>query len=99
MYNMSEAEREKVLTTFFAQGLEGPITNFPSKEKRKYVIIEQLASRFTENRVYSEQEVNAILKPVYPDFVTLRRYLVDFGFLERDKAGRSYSKKKLIQGS
>jgi hypothetical protein len=35
--------------------------------------------------------VNAILKSVYePDFVSLRRDLVDFGYLRRERGGGKY---------
>jgi hypothetical protein len=32
---------------------------------------------------YAEQDVNATLRTVFDDYVTLRRYLVDEGFLDR----------------
>ncbi|MDP9233795.1 MAG: DUF2087 domain-containing protein, partial [Actinomycetota bacterium] len=33
---------------------------------------------------YEEREVNRILKRYHDDYATLRRYLVDEGFLSRD---------------
>jgi hypothetical protein len=39
------------------------------------------ATRFEPNR---EREVNAVLEEVHDDYVTLRRYLVDEGLLERN---------------
>lgn len=35
-------------------------------------------------------EVNEILRPVYDDFVLLRRYLIDYKFLTREKDGSCY---------
>ena len=49
-----------------------------------------IATQFDENKKYSEAEVNEILKPVYDDFVLLRRYLIDYKFLMREKDGSSY---------
>lgn len=43
-----------------------------------------LASRFEPGRSYDEAEVNAILADDAPDHATLRRHLVDEGFLRRD---------------
>jgi hypothetical protein len=42
-----------------------------------------LADRFERDRLYDEREVNAILADDAPDPATLRRMLVDHGFLGR----------------
>ena len=42
-----------------------------------------LADRFEADRLYEEREVNAILAEDAPDPATLRRLLVDHGFLGR----------------
>jgi hypothetical protein len=44
-----------------------------------------LAERFELDRLYDEAEVNAILAEDAPDPATLRRLLVDHGFLGRRK--------------
>ena len=38
----------------------------------------------------TEQEVNEILRPIYEDYMTIRRYLIMYGFMERTKDGRQY---------
>ena len=54
---------------------------------RRAVLIEAacafLADRFERDRLYEEREVNAILADHAPDPATLRRLLVDHGFLGR----------------
>ena len=42
-----------------------------------------LAERFEPGRAYDEAQVNAILVDDAPDHATLRRLLVDHGYLER----------------
>jgi hypothetical protein len=42
-----------------------------------------LAERFEPDRLYDEAEINAILAEDAPDPATLRRLLVDHGFLGR----------------
>jgi hypothetical protein len=42
-----------------------------------------LADRFAPDRLYHEREVNAILADDAPDHATLRRLLVDHGYLGR----------------
>lgn len=46
-----------------------------------------LAERFEPDRLYDEQEVNAVLAGDAPDPATLRRMLVDFGYLGRRNGG------------
>lgn len=89
-YAITEAEKEKVLSTYFKDGLDGKIDTFPSKEKRKIIVLKNIMRRFEPNKTYSEKEVNAHLKEVYVDFVTIRRYLIQYGFMERTQDGTKY---------
>lgn len=93
-YAITEEEKRKVLSTYFKEGLDGQLDQIPSKEKRKLIILQNIVKRFEINKVYSEKEVNSILKFVYNDFVTLRRYLIEYGFMERSKDGAEYWIKK-----
>ncbi len=89
-YAMTAEENEKVLKTYFPYGLEGPLKEFPSKEKRKIAVLRHLMTRFERNRVYSEKEVNAILQDAFSDYVTLRRYMIQYGFMDRKDDGSEY---------
>jgi len=63
---------------------------FPKKEKRKYILICMLVKLFEENKQYSESEINDLIRPVYQDFATVRRYLIDYELLARTTDCRSY---------
>ncbi|MBA4536678.1 DUF2087 domain-containing protein [Bacillus aquiflavi] len=89
-YAITHEEREKILSTYFKQGLDGSLANFPSKEKRKIVILQHIISRFDSDKVYSEKEVNDILQPIYHDYATIRRYLIEYGFMKRNKECTQY---------
>ena len=52
-----------------------------------------IAKEFEEGIRYSEVQVNEILKDIYPDYVTLRRYLIEYDYLERTRDGSAYWKK------
>ena len=39
---------------------------------------------------YSEKEVNQILESIYDDFATIRRYLIEYGFMSRNKECTKY---------
>ncbi|WP_349409555.1 DUF2087 domain-containing protein [Pseudalkalibacillus sp. SCS-8] len=93
-YAVTTQEREKVLTTYFKKGLDGPLSQFPSKEKRKIIVLQQIASRFDPEKVYKEKEINDVLKPIIEDYVTIRRYLIEYGFLDRNKDCSEYWIKK-----
>jgi biotin operon repressor len=81
-------EDEAVLRKYV---LNGRILRLPSKRKAMEVILRWLATLFELERIYSEPEVNAILKAAYPpDHVGLRRDLIDLGHLRRDKDGSKY---------
>lgn len=63
----------------------------PGKQNDLFVMLRWLATLFEPERMYSEAEVNEVLKAVYEeDFVSLRRDLVDMGYLRRERGGGKY---------
>jgi hypothetical protein len=56
--------------------------------------MKQVVGLFEMNRIYNEKEINAIIKEIDPDYATLRRYLIDFGIMERKIDGSQYWLKK-----
>ena len=76
---MTDSE-QMVLARFF-QGRR--LLEIPSTRSKRLVLLERLALEFEPGRRYSEPEVNGILALWYPDYASLRRYLVDERFLDR----------------
>ena len=68
----------------------GRITQFPTKDKKWQAILRWIARRFEAGRRYPEKQVNAMLVEVHVDYATLRRSLVEYGFMERDRGGSEY---------
>lgn len=89
-YAITVEEKEKVLSTYFKDGLKGMLSTFPSKEKRKIIVLQHILTRFDRNKKYSEKEINEVLKSIYQDFATIRRYLIEYGFMERSKDCMEY---------
>jgi hypothetical protein len=89
-FAITEAENAAILKNYFKAGPDGPLSEFPKKEKRKIAILRQLIRRFDPKRKYTETEVNQILEAAYHDYVTLRRYLVEYGFMDRLADGSRY---------
>lgn len=93
-YNVTVEENEKILNKFFIEGTERPLKSFPLKQKQKLIVLREIAKRFDDDQIYREKEVNAILRAVHHDHVTLRRYLIEYGFLDRKPDGSEYWLKK-----
>jgi hypothetical protein len=62
---------------------DGRITAMPAKRFKRLVLLDHVARLFDIGVHYSELEVNSILRAVFDDYVALRRYLIDEGFLDR----------------
>jgi len=71
-----------VLRTFFDLGKK--------KDEKRNLIMKTIMQQFERNQKYTEKEVNAILKEIYDDYVTIRRSLIDYGFMERTGDCREY---------
>jgi DNA-binding transcriptional ArsR family regulator len=75
-------EEDAVLRAFF----DGPrLRQIPASRKKRVVVLRRLLGMFEPDRDYPEAEINTILLTVHDDYATLRRELVDYGFLSRDK--------------
>ncbi|MBU9711438.1 DUF2087 domain-containing protein [Evansella tamaricis] len=85
---ITKEEQDKILNTYLTE--EGIVKQFPSKEKRKIVILKYILSAFKQEINYSEREVNETIKKYYDDFVTIRRYFIEYGFMKRNRDGSAY---------
>lgn len=90
-YAITEAEYKSWIQRYLPHGPEGPLQEFPSKEKRKIAILRHIASYFKHGVSYEEKDVNERLQRFWAkDYVTLRRYLIQYGFLDRKDDGSAY---------
>ena len=80
--DLSDAEREraKTLRDFF----DGPrLKQIPAQRRKRVIVLQHLLTRFAPDRGYPEKEVNALLREAHDDVATLRRELVDYGYMNR----------------
>lgn len=77
-----EEARQQVLATFF-QGER--LLSLPAQPSKRRIILEELAHKFRWGQLYSETEVNAILKPCYDDVASLRRALINEQIMLRER--------------
>jgi hypothetical protein len=81
----------KALAQFDAQGR---LVRWPTKFTVQRLAMWVLWTRFEGKRIYTEREVNAILKEAnaFGDHVTLRRGLIDHGLMARKSDCSEYRK-------
>ena len=82
-YGITAAERRRTIDTYF-DGETGALKQFPAREKKKIIVLSEIARNFKPGQAYSEKEVNRILKRIYEvDYVSIRRALIEYGFMDR----------------
>lgn len=75
-------EEESVLRSYFRAGR---LVEVPAKQSKRRIVLTRLSLEFEAGVTYPERVVNEVLKRFHPDYVSLRRYLVDEGFLTRER--------------
>ncbi len=69
---------------------DGRIKTFPSQRKKFEAILRYVLRVFEPGIRYSEKQVNQMLSRFHEDTATLRRELVDYGWLHREGGGGDY---------
>ena len=86
-YVITQVEREKTLQTYLT---DGRLARLPVKEKKKLIILQYIAETFATGKNYTEKEINDIIRRIANDHVTVRRYLIEYGFMDRKRDGSAY---------
>jgi hypothetical protein len=74
--------RDRVISIFF----EGErLRRMPAQERKRRIVLEHVAERFSADERLPERDVNSRLLPVSDDVASLRRALVDNHLLERQQ--------------
>lgn len=82
----AQSEREEqykrsVINAFFEYE---KLKSVPVQQKKRKIVLEEIAKKFELGKEYSEREVNIILADFHDDFCTIRREMVAFNILERE---------------
>lgn len=78
----SAAERERVMTSFVA---DGRLLKIPQTRKKRLVILEWLVDQLQMGRRYPEQELNRFLLQFHEDYATLRREFIANRLMAREQ--------------
>lgn len=92
----ARTEVESVLRAFF-DGAK--LRQIPAARKKRVIVLRHLLTRFDPDRSYPEQEVNDMLREAHEDVATLRRELVDYGFMRRERGMYSVAREPPARGA
>ena len=73
----------KVLSSFVENDC---IKEIPASRKKRRIVLKWLVQKFELDCLYSEQELNQMIKPIHPDTATLRRELVGYNMMNRENS-------------
>lgn len=90
MFTYDQVELDEIKIKYFDTSESMKLLMFPKKQRLKYLCLVILMDLFEKTHIYSEKDINEILKPVCEDYVMIRRYLIDYGFLMRQNDGSKY---------
>jgi hypothetical protein len=85
--DLSEKSR-KVLTAYL--NADGSIKQIPGQAAKLQIILDYLLEAFTPGVLYTEKEINMILRRFHLDTASLRRDMIDRGMLQRKSDGSQY---------
>ena len=83
-----EEDVRKVLKAYL--NADGTIRQLPQEGKKMLIILHFILDAFSFDANYTEKEVNTILRRFHMDTATLRRNLIDYGFMARESDGTRY---------
>ena len=63
---------------------DGTLISIPTKSAKKIAVLNVIASKLSPDTKYPEKELNAIIANFHDDTAAIRRYMIEFGILERN---------------
>lgn len=88
---ITEDEAAKTLQRYFDFTTEPPtLIRWPKKQKAVIVILTRIIAEIPLNHRFTEPEINAYLRPIYFDYTMVRRFLIEYHFLQRTPDGTAY---------
>lgn len=90
-YIASVSDERKVLEAMTLSIDPLRLNSIPARENKKIIILRKICEGLDEHKVYNEEEINSYLQEIYDDYVSLRRYLIEYGFLHRTMDCKYYA--------
>lgn len=64
---------------------DGTLIHIPAKASRKVAVLEVISKEFSTGTKYPEKEVNEKILKFHPDTAAIRRHMIEYKILERDR--------------
>ncbi|MFL0268027.1 DUF2087 domain-containing protein [Candidatus Clostridium radicumherbarum] len=87
-YNITDMERKATIKAYMDE--TNALKSYPAKEKKKIIVLGEIVKNFSRGRTYTEKEINRVLKRIFEDYATIRRALVEYGFIDRSNDCTKY---------
>lgn len=78
---VTDKEEKSIINNYFDKN--GHLKEIPSKEKKKIVVLKHISQNFRYGEQYTEVQINRTIKRIHDDYATVRRELVEYGFMDR----------------
>ena len=64
---------------------DGTLISIPAKAAKRVAVLKFIASKLSHDTEYPEKELNTIIAKFHDDTAAIRRYMIEYGILERDR--------------
>lgn len=78
-----ETDEQRILSNFLDE--DRRLTTIPASRKKLLVVLHWLVEQFEVGRQYTEKEVNDIILRHHADYATLRREMIGYNLMQREK--------------
>jgi len=63
---------------------DGSLISIPAKSAKKIAVLQHIARDLSPDTKYPEKELNLIIAEYHDDTAAIRRYMIEYGILDRD---------------
>jgi hypothetical protein len=63
---------------------DGSLISIPAKSVKRIAVLQHIASDLSPDTKYPEKDLNIIIAKYHDDTAAIRRYMIEYGILERD---------------
>jgi hypothetical protein len=63
---------------------DGTLISIPAKSVKRIAVLHHIASDLSPDTKYPEKDLNLIIAKYHDDTAAIRRYMIEYGILERD---------------
>ena len=87
---ITQRDYHQLLQKYFEPGDQLRLKRWPKQQKAILAILKRVSLEIPTTQHFTEHAINDRLVPIFDDYVRLRRYLIDYGFLARTPDGQDY---------